>query len=353
MDKVAEHARSGGYEEVVGVLIGKVVGQTIVIEDAVSGRIESTQTRAVLPPETMAKIADDIVKQRLHGNIIGWYHSHPGHGIFMSNVDVETQSRLQQFSSYIAAMVIDPTTDQVGFFTIDSSGRSQSIPPEQVRVFEEGEEAVFSEVPKPAETEPAGLASIPGPTIYPKRKNRRFLVCLFLIGIMLGSMAGIIFGFLVPTRTVIVIVNRSASTTHAESTTTTTATLTRTETWSLIITETMTSQIMSQVTTVVDGESVMTITLGTSTVTVTSTRFSMRTATTTTTMTSTTTSTSTFTVTSNSTTTQGVTFPVRLWLIPGVDSYELGCLAQLILYSMSTATLLIFRTRETQEKAET
>lgn len=156
MDKVAEHARSGGYKEVVGVLIGRVVDQTIVIEDAVSGGIESTQTRARLPPETMAKIADDIVKQRIQGNIVGWYHSHPRHGIFMSNVDTETHSNLQQFSSYIAAMVIDPTTDQVGFFTLDSSGRSQSIPPEHVRVFEEGEEAVFSDVPSSKETNPAG-----------------------------------------------------------------------------------------------------------------------------------------------------------------------------------------------------
>jgi len=156
MDKVAEHAQSGGYREVVGVLIGRVVDQTIVIEDAVSGGIESTQTRAKLPPETMAKIADDIVKQRIQGNIVGWYHSHPRHGIFMSDVDAETHSNLQQFSSYIAAMVIDPTTDQVGFFTLDGSGKSQSIPPEHVRVFEEGEEPVSSDVPSSKETNPAG-----------------------------------------------------------------------------------------------------------------------------------------------------------------------------------------------------
>ena len=48
--------------------------------------------------------------------IVGWYHTHPGHGIFLSRTDLRTQE------SYFAApwqiaVVIDPISRQLGVFT--------------------------------------------------------------------------------------------------------------------------------------------------------------------------------------------------------------------------------------------
>nr|XP_026263543.1 COP9 signalosome complex subunit 5 [Urocitellus parryii] len=63
--KMVMHARSGGNLEVMGV-----------------GRLE---------------------------NAIGWYHSHPGYGCWLSGIDVSTQMLNQQFQEPFVAVVIDPT----------------------------------------------------------------------------------------------------------------------------------------------------------------------------------------------------------------------------------------------------
>ncbi|CAI4219120.1 unnamed protein product [Parascedosporium putredinis] len=41
-------------------------------------------------------------------NVVGWYHSHPGYGCWLSGIDVETQLMQQQFTDPFLAVVIDP-----------------------------------------------------------------------------------------------------------------------------------------------------------------------------------------------------------------------------------------------------
>lgn len=42
-------------------------------------------------------------------NAVGWYHSHPGYGCWLSGIDVSTQMLNQQFQEPFLAVVIDPT----------------------------------------------------------------------------------------------------------------------------------------------------------------------------------------------------------------------------------------------------
>lgn len=42
-------------------------------------------------------------------NVVGWYHSHPGYGCWLSGIDVTTQMLNQQFQEPFLAVVIDPT----------------------------------------------------------------------------------------------------------------------------------------------------------------------------------------------------------------------------------------------------
>jgi len=42
-------------------------------------------------------------------NVVGWYHSHPGYGCWLSGIDVSTQMLNQQFQELFLAVVIDPT----------------------------------------------------------------------------------------------------------------------------------------------------------------------------------------------------------------------------------------------------
>jgi len=143
LEKVVEHAKSTPNQQVVGVLIGKMSDQTIVVEDAVSGEIEVEVGKATLRGESIAKIADDIINKKIAGNVVGWYHSHPGYGIFMSDIDISTQTRLQQFSSYIVALVVDPSTGDTGFFTLDpGTGNVLPLGDNFISVYGPGEEAV-------------------------------------------------------------------------------------------------------------------------------------------------------------------------------------------------------------------
>lgn len=41
--------------------------------------------------------------------MVGWYHSHPGYGCWLSGIDVTTQMLNQQYQEPFLAVVIDPT----------------------------------------------------------------------------------------------------------------------------------------------------------------------------------------------------------------------------------------------------
>jgi len=134
IEKVVREAREHPNEQVVGVLIGGQSGGTIVVEDAATGPAESNGTRATLTGDSIARIADDIVNKRIRGSIVGWYHSHVRGGVFMSETDLETQIKLQQFSPLVTAMVIDAQTGQSGFFRADPKTKeSVRVPSRDVR----------------------------------------------------------------------------------------------------------------------------------------------------------------------------------------------------------------------------
>jgi COP9 signalosome complex subunit 5 len=41
-------------------------------------------------------------------NVVGWYHSHPGYGCWLSGIDVGTQTLNQTYSEPFCAVVVDP-----------------------------------------------------------------------------------------------------------------------------------------------------------------------------------------------------------------------------------------------------
>ncbi|MEM3526816.1 MAG: hypothetical protein QXI59_00595 [Candidatus Bathyarchaeia archaeon] len=113
-------------EEVVGLLVGRVVGNTVVVEEPIACRASySGVTEVAVDPKNLAEIVDKIMKEGGGRSIVGWYHSHLGLGAFLSDVDVKTQLMLQQFS-HVIALVVDPLKDEFGFFYVDMEAK----PPE-------------------------------------------------------------------------------------------------------------------------------------------------------------------------------------------------------------------------------
>lgn len=109
--KMVMHARSGGVLEVMGLLLGKVDANTMIVMDSFALPVEGTETRVNAQAQAYEYMAaySDAAKQvgRLE-NAIGWYHSHPGYGCWLSGIDVSTQMLNQQFQEPFVAIVIDP-----------------------------------------------------------------------------------------------------------------------------------------------------------------------------------------------------------------------------------------------------
>ena len=112
--KMVMHARSGGSLEVMGLMQGYVDGTSLVITDAFRLPVEGTETRVNAQDDANEYLVEylRLCREDPNGgrteNVIGWYHSHPGYGCWLSGIDVGTQHMQQSFNDPFVAVVIDP-----------------------------------------------------------------------------------------------------------------------------------------------------------------------------------------------------------------------------------------------------
>jgi len=117
--EIRQHARSQSKTEVCGVLLGSEaegltsIESSIAGENAAQGGAHVTFTQDTW--EHIYKIKDrDFPDAR----IVGWYHSHPGFGVFLSDHDTFIHKNF--FSSpQQVAWVYDPHSDEEGCFGWD------------------------------------------------------------------------------------------------------------------------------------------------------------------------------------------------------------------------------------------
>jgi proteasome lid subunit RPN8/RPN11 len=121
------HAVSTLEREVAGVLIGphpekQPDGRYVVhISDAIIAKYTRMQGASVTyTPESWRYVNDKLAEMYPDDEavIVGWYHTHPGFGIFLSGMDKFIH---QNFFTQIwhIAMVLDPLARQSGFFCWD------------------------------------------------------------------------------------------------------------------------------------------------------------------------------------------------------------------------------------------
>lgn len=109
--KMVTHARSGGQYEIMGLMQGKIENETFVVMDAFALPVLGTETRVNAGSEGDEYMVQyqSISKQvGRPENVVGWYHSHPGYGCWLSGIDVTTQLTNQMFLDPFLAIVIDP-----------------------------------------------------------------------------------------------------------------------------------------------------------------------------------------------------------------------------------------------------
>ncbi|MFX1284869.1 MAG: hypothetical protein ACFFB5_14505 [Promethearchaeota archaeon] len=106
--------------EVIGLLTGHIESNDtplacLVIEDAFPIGHGTNVNTQIHDPQSMVRVYNEIKSHNKNQIILGWYHSHPSYGAFMSQTDYKTQVRYQRLgarNSQITApiaLVIDPT----------------------------------------------------------------------------------------------------------------------------------------------------------------------------------------------------------------------------------------------------
>jgi len=91
--KMVMHTKSGGDIEVMGMMQGKIKGDTFWVMDSFALPVEATETRvnaSADADEYMLGHIEDCESVNRPENVCGWYHSHPGYGCWLSGIDVGT-----------------------------------------------------------------------------------------------------------------------------------------------------------------------------------------------------------------------------------------------------------------------
>jgi proteasome lid subunit RPN8/RPN11 len=121
LNRVHVHGDSSPRAEVCGVLVGDVyhdeTGPFLLVEHIIEGQAATGSAGQVtFTAETWQHIQVFMDRQYPDLRIVGWYHTHPGHGIFLSEMDVFLHESFFGLP-WQAALVYDPRSGDEGVFS--------------------------------------------------------------------------------------------------------------------------------------------------------------------------------------------------------------------------------------------
>lgn len=121
LEALTKHLEADVSVEHGGILFGQAYtdsehGIYVEITAAVAApRTIGTGVHLEFTPETWQGIMNYAKKAHIEANIVGWYHSHPNLGVFMSGTDMRTQRAF--FSHpWCVSIIYDPVRNKIGYF---------------------------------------------------------------------------------------------------------------------------------------------------------------------------------------------------------------------------------------------
>jgi len=128
--KMLKHGRAGVPMEVMGLMLGEFVDEyTIVVKDVFAMPQSGTGVSVeAVDPVFQMKMLEMLKQTGRPEMVVGWYHSHPGFGCWLSGVDVNTQQSFEALNARAVAVVVDPIQSVKGKVVIDAF---RSINPQQ------------------------------------------------------------------------------------------------------------------------------------------------------------------------------------------------------------------------------
>jgi len=119
--KMLKHARAGVPMEVMGLMLGQFdddysINCVDVFAMPQSGTGVSVES---VDPVFQTKMLDMLKQTGRPEMVVGWYHSHPGFGCWLSGTDINTQSSFEALNPRAVALVVDPIQSVKGKVVID------------------------------------------------------------------------------------------------------------------------------------------------------------------------------------------------------------------------------------------
>jgi len=120
--KMLKHGRAGVPMEVMGLMLGEFVDEyTVQIKDVFAMPQSGTGVSVeAVDPVFQTKMLEMLGKTGRPEVVVGWYHSHPGFGCWLSGVDINTQQSFEQLNHRAVSVVIDPIQSVKGKVVIDA-----------------------------------------------------------------------------------------------------------------------------------------------------------------------------------------------------------------------------------------
>jgi len=120
--KMLKHGRAGVPMEVMGLMLGEFVDDYSVQVTDVFAMPQSGTGVSVeaVDPVFQTKMLDMLKQTGRPEMVVGWYHSHPGFGCWLSGVDINTQQSFEALNPRAVAVVVDPIQSVKGKVVIDA-----------------------------------------------------------------------------------------------------------------------------------------------------------------------------------------------------------------------------------------
>jgi proteasome lid subunit RPN8/RPN11 len=207
LNRLHAHGDSSPRAEICGVLVGDVyqdeTGAFLLVEHIIEGESSTGSAGQVtFTADTWQHIQVKMDRQYPDLRICGWYHTHPGHGVFLSEMDIFLHESFFGLP-WQAALVYDPKSGEEGIFNA-SQGQAhrldflieadEAASASSARVF-------HSPVYNPPPVVPVD-APKPVPVVSVRKHVRRFWhpfrqMVLAIIGLTLFTAMGVLLGLLI------------------------------------------------------------------------------------------------------------------------------------------------------------
>jgi 26S proteasome regulatory subunit N11 len=131
-EKLRNHALSGlsPRMEVMGLMLGTIYRhrerEYVMARDVVTTDLDASQVSVRFDRQGFEKLFDSLDDCGFDYIVVGWYHSHPGHGCFLSQTDIDTQESMFG-KPFHSALVIDPVNLEIETFKVEN-GRAMHRP---------------------------------------------------------------------------------------------------------------------------------------------------------------------------------------------------------------------------------